>query len=175
MEKGNADLKNNTKSIKELMKRLSLSPSNFYYSKAFASSNTPDVSEQNVSMKNSESVQFSSSMENAQILSLLSAAASTGSSPSSSTTLDSNLNSLSSNSTNNLTLNTISNSSSLTVTSQKMSKEDENNPFDVTENKDFFKSHDTEIKQLIINVKLCFFFYFCLASKTILNQSFFLN
>jgi len=98
-------------------------------------------------------------MENAQILSLLSAAASTGSSPSSSTTLDSNLNSLSSNSTNNLTLNTISNSSSLTATSQKMSKEDENNPFDVTENKDFFKSHDTEIKQLIINVKLCLFLF----------------
>lgn len=29
---------------------------------------------------------------------------------------------------------------------------DDNNPFDVTENKDYFKSQDVEIKQLIINV-----------------------
>lgn len=29
---------------------------------------------------------------------------------------------------------------------------EDNNPFDVTENRDYFKSHDIEIKQLIINV-----------------------
>lgn len=111
-----------------------------------------------MSMKNSDSVQFSSSMENAQILSLLTAAATTGSSPSS-TTIDSSLNGLSTNSANNSTINTISNNTnnnSLASTSQKNSKEDENNPFDVTENRDLFKSHDTEIKQLIINVR-----YFC--------------
>ena len=29
---------------------------------------------------------------------------------------------------------------------------DANNPFDITENKDYFKSQDVEMKQLIINV-----------------------
>ncbi len=29
---------------------------------------------------------------------------------------------------------------------------DDNNPFDIAENKDYFKSQDVEIKQLIINV-----------------------
>ena len=29
---------------------------------------------------------------------------------------------------------------------------EDNNPFDVTENRDYFKSQDIEIKQLIINV-----------------------
>lgn len=155
MEKGNADLKNNTKSIRELMKRLSLSPSNFYYSKAFASSNTVDLADQSSYMKNSDSVQFNSSMENAQILTLLSAAASTGSSPSL-TNLDSNVNGSSANTINNLSMSTISNSvnnNSQISTSQKFSKEDENNPFDVTEKRDLFKSHETEIKQLIINVR----------------------
>ena len=153
MEKnGNADLKNNTKSIRELMKRLSLSPSNFHYSKAV--SNATESSDQNGPLKNSDSVQFSSSMENAQILSLLSAATSSSSSqllP----TPDANLSNTSvANSNSSVANKSNGNESMVGSTKPAFQNDDYNNPFDVTENKDQFKSHDTEIKQLIINVKL---------------------
>jgi hypothetical protein len=39
------------------------------------------------------------------------------------------------------------------ISAAMMSVEDRNNPFDVAENKEYFKSQDVEIKQLIINVK----------------------
>ena len=175
METGNADIKHNTKSIKELMKRLSLSPSNFYYSKAFAPTlnNSNNETEPNTSMKASDSVQFNSSMENTQFLSLLSSATAPISSQSLAT-LDANSNGSSpANMANNLSslaasgaalnnANSMSNNSmpsnvgsanTSPPTTAFSSGGEDNNPFDVTENRDFIKSQDVEIKQLIINVR----------------------
>ena len=168
METGNADLKNNTKSIKELMKRLSLSPSNFYYSKAFnnnANTNYSETDPNLSSMKASESVQFNSSMENTQFLSLLSAATGAGSSQSLTSNLESSSNGSSASLTNinnlggsNPSGNNINNGSSIgsLINSQMtaFSSNEDNNPFDVTEKRDFIKSQDVEIKQLIINVRI---------------------
>lgn len=50
---------------------------------------------------------------------------------------------------NNNTTTTNNNNSQV-----NLSPVDDNNPFDIAENKDYFKSQDVEIKQLIINVTI---------------------
>ena len=60
-------------------------------------------------------------------------------------------------SSNSPTLNASSSSASLKPNNsntniQQSAPVDDNNPFDITENKDYFKSQDVEMKQLIINV-----------------------
>ena len=62
------------------------------------------------------------------------------------------------NSTNSLNQSSTNNQSISNQLSSLGTSSDENNPFDVTENKDYFKSQDIEIKQLILNVRNFFYF-----------------
>ena len=56
-----------------------------------------------------------------------------------------------SNNNNNNNSNNNSNNNNVQMNISSTSNDD-NNPFDIAENKDYFKSQDVEIKQLIINV-----------------------
>lgn len=169
MEKG--DLKTNTKSIKELMKRLALTPASLY---SALNTSTPQSQPNNQNANDPEQNNlFRSFLDSMQALSLdydgAIATAST-SSLTSNPNSSNGISSLNNSSTSSLTglANTSVNSSSQQSTNQNLSNasnspsnatvnsgatnDDTNNPFDVTENKDYFKSQDVEIKQLIINV-----------------------